>query len=1278
MLETNKLNNNNNKLLAFGEELLDKTNNNIDSDFNTDSQLDFGDNKYELKEDVKNNSNNNNEEIISYENIIKNYTVDEKKESDDRDGLASQKDLDEIHKMEYCKPLKFNIYLAILYYILAVISLGILLIISRWFEYLRDVMTHLPSTFEEADLVLIKNAATKALTTCKIKTYDLDKIQQKIRGFANGNHFSVRVFTYRHVKYIYDVELKIFRKLQFNTSLPYDFIHKNFSNGLSENIHTVRRVLFGKNLIDVPMKNVVSLLLDEVLHPFYIFQIVSVIIWCMDEYFSYATCIVVSSTLSAIVSLVETRRNMIKLRDMAHYACEINRYYGNTVERVSSEMLVPGDIVELEDGLLLPCDVLLLSGQCILNESMLTGESIPVVKTGLPLEGKELYSPDKDKSHTLYSGTTIVQTRKFGGQKILGTVVKTGFDTAKGKLMLSILYPKPSTFKFYQDAFRFVGVMFVLGIAGIIYSIIKLALMGVPAFSIFLRAADVITITVPPALPVATSAGTAFALSRLRKRRIYCISPNRVNVGGKLELMCFDKTGTLTMEGLDLMGVKPMGQQYDFEEEILEAQIHDNLCDYQHLPEKKKLLLYAMASCHALTYVNFELVGDPLEVKIFEATRWKLKEPKTEDYLFESVIPTIVHPPHQDIKTELSQEEANDIDITEMPLELGILKKFEFKSSLQRMSVIAKNLKEDKTYCFVKGSPEMMMKLCLPESLPPNYSQILYEYAHQGLRVISVGVKVVNLPWNKLQKSTREEIECDLVFLGFICMQNKLKSDTKDVIRQLKTSGLRNVMVTGDNPYTAIAVSRQCGIVPKSCKIYLGELKENDKAATNQKNVDWKEVDEGARLNPESLLPEENDEAYQLAVTGDVFGKLLGDHKFKYEMTRSDKYVNLDNPSLFHRVLMNCHIFSRMSPEQKMQLVEEYQKLEYFVGMCGDGSNDSIALKAAHIGVSLSECEASIAAPFTSLKPTIACVPEVIKEGKASLATSFQMFKYMSVYSLIQFFTVILLYEINSNLGDNQFLAVDLFVILTTSILMGRTAANRFLVKEEPSGSLVSREVFISMGFQLLVTYIFQVIVWFNMKSQSWFVPLNPEPDTKDNIKCFETTAMFTMSTFHTLNCGLAFSISRPFKRPLHTNRIYFAALVILYILCGYAILYPDYYTREFLRLVTIPQYYRNFIFGLVLLHLVIVYAFERFFIVGYGLKWLKMISFRPIIKAIHRIIGSNKYFSNQKKLYGKLREAIETSNSQMYKQPLQMKEEDALSPTFLHESNSGSRGLIV
>ena len=118
---------------------------------------------------------------------------------------------------------------------------------------------------------------------------------------------------------------------------------------------------------------------------------------------------------------------------------------------------------------------------------------------------------------------------------------------------------------------------------------------------------------------------------------------------------------------------------------------------------------------------------------------------------------------------------------------------------------------------------------------------------------------------------------------------------------------------------------------------------------------------------------------YAIAVTGDVF---------RWKM---------DNAALetLQRMFARTQIFARMSPDEKNEVVERLQSLGYTVLMCGDGANDCAALKAADVGLSLSEAEASVAAPFTSRTPDIGCALEVIREGRAALVTSFSCFKYM-------------------------------------------------------------------------------------------------------------------------------------------------------------------------------------------------------------------------------------------------------------------------------------------
>jgi magnesium-transporting ATPase (P-type) len=143
-------------------------------------------------------------------------------------------------------------------------------------------------------------------------------------------------------------------------------------------------------------------------------------------------------------------------------------------------------------------------------------------------------------------------------------------------------------------------------------------------------------------------------------------------------------------------------------------------------------------------------------------------------------------------------------------------------------------------------------------------------------------------------------------------------------------------------------------------------------------------------------------------------------------------------------------------------------------------------LKTAHVGISLSEAEASVAAPFTSKVTDIRCVPTAIREGRAALVTSFGAFKYMALYSLVQFFSVLILYTRRTNLGDTQYLFIDLFITGTVAILMGYSAAYGRLHKKRPPGSLVSPRIVASLVAHALLSLGAQLVAFYVLISQKW------------------------------------------------------------------------------------------------------------------------------------------------------------------------------------------------
>ena len=136
--------------------------------------------------------------------------------------------------------------------------------------------------------------------------------------------------------------------------------------------------------MNVPKKSITSILLDEVLDPFYIFQLCAMGFFVWEYYYIYSGCIFFLSGGSIIMTVIETRQNNEAIRKMARFECDIQVLQGEGLVTVSSAQLVPGDIVVVPEGQLLPCDMVQINGSSIINESILTGESIPVMKSSLP------------------------------------------------------------------------------------------------------------------------------------------------------------------------------------------------------------------------------------------------------------------------------------------------------------------------------------------------------------------------------------------------------------------------------------------------------------------------------------------------------------------------------------------------------------------------------------------------------------------------------------------------------------------------------------------------------------------------------------------------------------------------------------------------------------------------------------------------------------------------------------------------------------------------------
>ncbi|CAI2734752.1 unnamed protein product [Schistosoma spindalis] len=1188
--------------------------------------------------------------------------------------------------------------------------------------------THKTCSLKEADKVMIKDISgiyihkvhyptKKSRPQCDSSTTDAFLENQTKHPYI----------IHKKLKYIWNFESEKYELLECWDKRPYHEV-LNAPALTTDRIET-RRSLYGINKIDVRLTPIIRLVLNGCLTPFHCFQVFSCVIWYCVEYEIYATCIIVFSVISLIFQVYELRKNERALKRTVCVSSKVGvcrRYDGKDDFRlVDSTELVPGDLIAIpSSGCLMQCDAVLLMGNCIVNESSLTGESLPITK--IPLSDGQYENTTFDfrscSRHILFSGTSVIQTRGDMNKRVLAVVIRTGFMTTKGELVRSIMFPKPMKFKFTQDVYQFLGALCGVALVSLCVTIYLMYWNKKELYYIILRPLDIVTIVIPPVLPVAMSVGIVFAQRRLRNHGIYCINPSVMNVCGVINLTCFDKTGTLTEDGLDLWGVVPN------RDGVLEKpEFEPSKLDYGPLIE-------CMATCHSLTQIDGVLSGDPLDVKMFQSTKWEFIEVISEDqHNFDLVISAIVRP---------KDDECGDAS-KKIPYEIGIVRQFPFSSSVQRMSVITRTLNESQFHIYTKGAPETIEVLCRRDTIPTNFHSNLLEFTREGFRVLALAWRPIKASYLRIMRISRDRVEHNLLFLGLLVMENRLKPESGPVIKTLRQANIRPVMVTGDHMLTSLSVARDCEMIDELDRVVIvtarpppcpgneftsDVLNENqpipvpnigfstEKNPSNIQDVTNagnnqnfsndlinslvqfhyaedlnRPVTEVATTNIQlkrNLTKTDNREtskqsfSKRLKTTFNI-GRLQSPSKaFTGSLTVGDVINNIDPkdienradfekglyrsstenrhslsiqmidrpnfhlalsgktwsviqehyPWLIPKLVVKGTVFARFSPEQKAQVVEALQSVGYFVSMCGDGANDCGALKVAHAGISLSEAEASIASPFTSKKQNISCVPMLIREGRCALVTSFGMFKFMAGYSLIQSFSIMLLFVVGSNFSQWQYLHCDFVIITTLGLTFGYTHAYPHLSAEPPTMRLLSMVTMTSLFGQVIIDFVIQTAAFILIRLQSWYMPLYSYSNISE-YRTYESTSVFIVSTYQYIILAIAFSKGAPYRKSFLTNYAFLLNILVCFVLSLYLTTYPANWILELLQLVRIPS-----IWFILILHSMVLANFMASYIVE---SIVDGVSFQRRIRRIRRALFPRRV---ERKAYERIREEIDRS----------------------------------
>jgi Ca2+-transporting ATPase len=483
-----------------------------------------------------------------------------------------------------------------------------------------------------------------------------------------------------------------------------------------------------------------------------------------------------------------------------------------------AEEIVPGDLVLLEVGDKVPADgEVVESFNFEVNESMLTGESIPVYK-----------KPGEHEHDMVFGGTLVAAGR--------GSVLikATGKNSRFGKIAqtLSSLHETPTPLQNQIKKLAYVLAALAVIFSGLIYGI-GVSLHHDP-FDMFLTAVSSMVAMVPEGLPSIILITLAVGVKRMAVKKAVVRKLLAIEGLGAVSIICTDKTGTLTR------GEMRVSQIY-FNGGLHSPQEFRNL-NSEHA--KKIIDVAVVVNTAGLVYKfdhgNVSVLGDTTEGALLIFAR------------------------------ELG------IDYEIHRTKCKVLDEFSFDQKLKSMSTVC-NINGE-VMALVKGSPEIIIKTSTRyfedgkvKLLDPAGRQKLiaaYEMlSSKGYRVLGVAYKdrLVNS-----KKYHREEVESDLICLGFIALSDPIRPEAKSAIQTAARAGIRTVMITGDNPYTAISIAQELGLAQDGEEVVLG--KDLEKVTEEELGEIISKVTVFARTNPEDKLRIVScfqRQGYNVAVTGD-------------------------------------------------------------------------------------------------------------------------------------------------------------------------------------------------------------------------------------------------------------------------------------------------------------------------------------------------------------------------------------------------------------------------
>ncbi len=638
------------------------------------------------------------------------------------------------------------------------------------------------------------------------------------------------------MKNIYNEINKWYQKDIADTSKT---LESNLKSGLNSETVTERLNQFGSNeLVETGGRSPVKIILEQLFSTMVLILLAATIIsgflGDITEVIAIAAIVVLFVALGFFQEY-KAERAMAALKKMAVPLVRALR--NGKEEEIKATQLVPGDIVILEAGNIIPADGRIIeSANLRVQEAALTGESEPVEKIMDRLEQDEL--PIGDRKNMVYMGTTI----SYGRGKAL--ITETGMKTELGKIATLIQNVKTGLTPLQKQLDSVGKLLAAAGVAVAIVVMIIGFFMGGSFQEMLLAAVSVAVAVVPEGLPAVVTITLALGAQRMLKRHALIRKLPAVETLGSVNIICSDKTGTLTENRMTVTVLDVAGKYIDLvnkkQDEKQNLKIADNMHDlFQSWPTALGLTLVGGTLCNDASIKGedntggYTFHGDPTEGALLVAA----KRSGINKIDLEKSLPRRNELPFESDRKRMTT-------VHELKISEGQIPETAKKS----------NLFDSKYIAFTKGSVDGLLKISESvltdkgiEKLDDHWRKRLEkannDLASNGIRVLGIAVKSLD--------SQDSPLEEKLVFTGLVGMIDPPRKEVKEAVRICKTAGIRPIMITGDHPLTARFIADDLGISNNGLVKTGMDLDKLDDAGL-EKIVN--EVSVYARVSPEHKL----------------------------------------------------------------------------------------------------------------------------------------------------------------------------------------------------------------------------------------------------------------------------------------------------------------------------------------------------------------------------------------------------------------------------------------